>query len=239
MPPNPEATRQRLVDAAEALFAERGIDGVSLREVNAAAGQRNATALQYHFDDRAGLLRAVLAKHHRDVEARRHALLDEYEAAGQADLRVLAAALVRPVAAELANPDGGRHYLRIMAQLVNRPDVSFPRTDGRGRSHPVDSTDRWRALVAPLLPEVAVNRLHRRFTAIRIMFVELARRAESAPGRDDRLFTSHLIDLVAAILAAPLSEESERLLAERERPARPARPRKRPSGQASPATTRR
>jgi AcrR family transcriptional regulator len=220
MPPNPGATRQRLVDAAETLFAERGIDGVSLREVNAAAGQRNATALQYHFDDRAGLLRAVLAKHHRDVEARRHALLDEYEAAGQADLRALAAALVRPVAAELANPDGGRAYVRIMAQLVNRPDALFPE---RGAEAPEQSTDRWRRLVAPLLPEVAVNRLHRRFTAIRIMFVELARRAELAPGRDERLFTSHLIDLVAAILEAPMSDETERLLAERPPRARPAR----------------
>src|SRR5690348_15673441 len=95
-----ETTVRRLVDAAERLFAERGIDAVSLREINAAAGQRNSTALQYHFGDRAGLLKAVLAKHRPEIEARRHQLLDEYEARGplpQADaLRSLAAALVRP-----------------------------------------------------------------------------------------------------------------------------------------------
>ena len=63
MAPNPETTRRQLVSAAETLFAERGIEGVSLREINAAAGMRNATALQYHFHDRYGLVKAVLAKH--------------------------------------------------------------------------------------------------------------------------------------------------------------------------------
>ncbi|TQS30415.1 helix-turn-helix domain-containing protein [Microbispora sp. KK1-11] len=207
-----ETTVRRLVDAAERLFAERGIDAVSLREINAAAGQRNSTALQYHFGDRAGLLKAVLAKHRPEIEARRHQLLDEYEARGplpQADaLRSLAAALVRPAAAKLADPDGGRDYLRVMEQLVHRVPPSLPE-DGGG------SIDRWRELVAPLLPEAAV-RLHQRFMAIRMTYVELARRASGPPARDDRLFTSHLIDVVSAVLASQVSDETARLLAERE-----------------------
>ena len=93
-------TRSRLLEAAERLFAERGIDGVSLREINQAAGARNAIALQYHFKDRSGMLAAILAKHHPDVEARRHALLDEYEAGDSGNVRLLAAALVRPMAAK-------------------------------------------------------------------------------------------------------------------------------------------
>lgn len=211
MAPNPEATRAQLIAAAEQLFAERGIASVSLREINAAAGMRNATALQYHFADRDGLLKAVLAKHQPDVEARRNALLDEYEANDDADLRALAAALVRPLASKLSDPDGGRAYLRILAELVNRADLTAEalRTERR------DSTYRWRQLVGPLLPEIAVNRLHHRFTAIRITAVELARRAEMAPGRNDQLFTSHLIDLVAAILEAPMSRETLRLLGPR------------------------
>ena len=68
-------TRERLIRAAEKLFAERGVSGVSLREINREAGAKNAVAVQYHFGDRDGLLRAVLAKHWPDVEARRHALL--------------------------------------------------------------------------------------------------------------------------------------------------------------------
>jgi AcrR family transcriptional regulator len=222
MAANPSTTRDRLIDTAEHLFAERGIAGVSLREINAAAGQRNSTALQYHFGDRAGLLRAVLAKHTPDVDSRRHALLDQYEAAEQSAtgrLRVLAGALVRPSASKLSDPDGGPAYLRIGAQFVQRP---FEAIDGLWSADPRNSIGRWRQLVGAVLPEIAVTRLHRRYTAIRITFVELALRAEERPAQDDhRLFTSHLVDLVTAILDAPVSDETDRLLAERSSRRRP------------------
>src|ERR671919_2756591 len=111
-------TAERLIAAAETLFAARGIDGVSLREINRAAGARNASALQYHFGGRGGLLRAVLAKHHHAVEARRHAMLDAYEADGREDLRALAGALVRPYAAMLADDAGGPAYLQVLGEGI-------------------------------------------------------------------------------------------------------------------------
>jgi AcrR family transcriptional regulator len=204
-------TAERLIDAAEILFATRGIEGVSLREINRTAGARNASALQYHFGGRDGLLRAVLAKHHHAVEARRHAMLDAYEADGRADLRALAGALVRPSAAMLADGDGGPAYLRITADLMNRP---HPVIDPAALDDLASSVFRWRTLVAGLLDNDA-TRLHRRFVAMRFAAVELARRARSAPHTDDRLFVSHLVDLVAGLLAAPLSAETRRLDAER------------------------
>lgn len=217
----PEPTSARLVRAAEGLFAARGIDAVSLREINRAAGAKNASALQYHFGDRDGLLRAVLAKHQADVEARRHAVLDAYEAAGRPDLRAMAGALVRPLAAKLADDDGGPAYLQIVGDLMNRPRPVINPAD---LDDPASSVFRWRALVAPLLDHDA-TRLHRRFVAIRFTAVELARRARSAPHTDDRLFVSHLVDLVTGVLAAALSEETLRLDEERAtRTAAPASP---------------
>ena len=65
------ATRERIVAAAERLFAERGLDGVSLVEVGRAAGQRNRSAVQYHFGDKQGLVHAILDKHTPGIEARR------------------------------------------------------------------------------------------------------------------------------------------------------------------------
>ena len=106
-------TRDQIIRAAEALFAARGIDGVSLREINRAAGQSNTGAVQYHFGDRDGLVLAIIGKHRRDTEPRRHALLDMYEDAGVDDLRALASALVAPAAAKLGDPDGGRDYLQV------------------------------------------------------------------------------------------------------------------------------
>jgi AcrR family transcriptional regulator len=203
-------TRTRLLSAAEQLFAERGVDAVSLREITRAAGARNAIAVQYHFTDRAGVLSAILAKHLPDVDARRHALLDEVEAAGGPTARTLAGALVRPLAAKLADPDGGPEFLQIYAELLNRPTPAIRAADGEFRS-----LRRWREAAAPLLDPQAA-RLHRRLTAILYAAVELARRARSAPHTDDRLFTSYLVDVVAAILAAPVSAETARLADERD-----------------------
>jgi AcrR family transcriptional regulator len=214
VPRDPEETRARLIRAGERLFAEHGIEVVSLRQITRAAGQRNATALQYHFEDRRGLVRAILAKHGVDVEAERHGMLDELEARSGVSTREWVQALVLPAAAKLADRDGGRDYLRITAELMNRPD---PRFDRQSLEDTRSSVNRWRKLVAPLMPELAVNRLHRRFTALRIMHFELGRRAESSRRRDDRLFTSHLVDLISAILTSPVSEETSGVLRERSR----------------------
>ena len=204
--------KPRLISAAEQLFAARGIDAVSLREINRASGARNAIAVQYHFEDRAGVVRAVLEKHRPDIEARRHAMLDQYEADATPDLRRLAAALVRPLAAKLADLDGGPEYLQIHAELINRPR---PPVDTTAVTDPGDSIQRWRWVVEPLLGEDAI-RLHRRFTAMRLTATELGRRASTAPHTDDRLFVSHLIDLVTAVLAAPASDETVRLADDRD-----------------------
>ena len=71
-------------------------------------------------------------------------------------------------------------------------------------------------MVAPVLDPEGAN-LHPRLDALLYTAVELARRAESGPHTDDRLFISHLIDVVAAILSAPVSEETRRLSRERDR----------------------
>jgi len=214
MPRNADETRAQLIRAGERLFAERGIYAVSLREINRDADQRNSTALQYHFEDRQGLILAILRKHEAGVDEKRNELLDEIERTGQIDLPVFSSALVIPAAEKLSDREGGRAYLRIAAELVN----SYrPRVDPIETISTSVSLNRWRAMVEPSLSPLAVDPLHRRFTAIRIMLVELARRAESPRRKDDRLFASHLIDLVTAILGAPISDQTSALLAERAR----------------------
>ena len=207
----PATTRDAIIRSAERLFATRGIDGVSLREINRDAGARNASAPQYHFGDRAGLLRAVLAKHRADTEPRRHALLDRYAVDGEPDTRSLVAALVLPLAGKLSDPDGGRHYLQINAEVSTRPAF----TALIRSPDPANSMRRWHGVLDQVRPEVGRSMLQSRFPAVRFTFVELARRASERPRRDDRLFVSHLVDLVTAVLEAPVSPATESLLSER------------------------
>jgi AcrR family transcriptional regulator len=207
-------TRAALIGAAEKLFAARGIEGVSLREINRAADQGNASALHYHFGDRVGLLQAVIDKHRTDTEARRHALLDQYDALGADDLHLLAGALILPLAAKLDDLDGGREYLQINCEIFTRPDFDrvapmLPAKD------PHSSIRRWHEALDPMVPVEEKTLLHTRFPAIRFAFVELARRATAPPRRDDRLFTSHMIDLVTALLETPASPQTRRLLEHR------------------------
>jgi AcrR family transcriptional regulator len=208
-----EPTRAALVSAAERLFATEGIDRVSMREISRASGARNAVALQYHFGDRAGIVRALLGKHYPEIDRRRHQLLDAYEAEGRCDVRELSEALVLPAASKLSDPDGGPEYLQVSAELLNRPSGAREPDLSEG---PLSSIDRWRMLVEPFLEQDAA-RLHRRFTAIRFAALELGRRAQSAPHRDDRLFVSQLVDLVAALLLAPVSPQTAVLAQARDR----------------------
>jgi AcrR family transcriptional regulator len=200
-----ESSRDRLIAAAERLFAERGIDSVSLREILRESGVKHATAIQYHFGGKDGVVAAVLEDHNARVDTRRGAMIDQLVAEDRQDLRSLAGALVRPLAAELGD-ERGRFFLQIYSQMVLRTDA--PTDDG---------TSMWRlhALIQPLMPADR-TRLHPLFTALTFATVELARRAAEPPHADNRLFVSRLIDVVTAILETPVSDETERLLRERD-----------------------
>src|SRR6187431_614433 len=99
-------TRVRLIETAEELFAERGLQAVSLRDVSAAAGQRNHSAAQYHFGDRHGLVVAVYETRMRVVDDRRRELLDAVAASDQPDdLAALVEATVLPLLELVAEAD--------------------------------------------------------------------------------------------------------------------------------------
>ena len=66
------ATAAHLLDVAERLFARRGIDAVSLREIVRESGQNNLSAAHYHFGSRQALMGALLARRIRAINAVRH-----------------------------------------------------------------------------------------------------------------------------------------------------------------------
>ena len=62
MPRDSTLTREKLIRAAEYLFARHGFD-VPIRDIQDRAGQRNATALQYHFGGKRELVWAIIERH--------------------------------------------------------------------------------------------------------------------------------------------------------------------------------
>lgn len=202
--------RATLTDSARTLFAQRGIDGVSMREIGRAAGHRNSNAVQYHFGGREALVAEVLRPHHDQVAARRAALLDVLDGDPEPSTRGLAGALVRPSAAMLED-GAGRDYLRIVAELIAEPSNLQ-----RGRPLAGMGLTRWNRTARLHMPTSTLP-LHRRFSAIHLCFTELGRRAAMGRRRrDHRLFVSDLVDLATGVLGADVSDETLRLLAERD-----------------------
>jgi AcrR family transcriptional regulator len=110
-----EAARGALIEQAERLFAERGIEAVSLRDVSGAAGQRNHSAAQYHFGDRQGLVAAVFRNRMTEVNRRRHERLDALVAEGrERDLAALVEAAVVPLVEVVGETEGW--YARFLAR---------------------------------------------------------------------------------------------------------------------------
>ncbi len=116
-------TRERLIVAAERLFVERSIGAVPLREVSAAAGQRNTAAAQYHFGSKEALVVAIVEYRMQPINERRLTLLADMQAQGQVrDLRSMMEALVFPLAAAVGSQ--GSYYGRFLAQLHSDPNYS-------------------------------------------------------------------------------------------------------------------
>jgi len=202
-----------LIVAAERLFAERGIDAVSMNEVRRAAGQRNKSALQYHFGTKEQLLQAILDKHVPGIELRRHAWLDDIEAAGRFEVRELMKALVVPVFEKLDDPDGGREYITIYAQLVGSPNASLLWLSAIRANRGADRLMRMLERVCPELP-LSV-RLPRYLLITELLFHSIsdfgrlsAMQPSLFPKETRALFQSNLIDVLASIATASVSAET-------------------------------
>lgn len=211
-------TRAKLVAVAERLFAERGIDGVTLQEIGRLSGQRNAAACQYHFGNREGLLQAIIDKHVPGIAARRHGLLDALEAEGRRDVRSVVQAFVQPVAEKLLDPDGGGHFIRISAQLVALHTLSVQHLAPSPLRLP--GGDRLTRALARALKPLKLPRavsMQRTMLAAVLLFHGLAdhTRMREAAGRDDgamdtRRFVHTLEDAMVALLSAPSSPPPHR-----------------------------
>lgn len=128
-------TRDRILDAAEKLFSERGYDGVSVRDITQLAGAGLAL-MTYHFGTKDQLFECVLERRAEVLNRDRLAALDKVLAQSRPSTQSLLASFVEPYVRYGSGSDPGwRHYCRLIAI--------------------VGPTGRWSELLARLFDETA------------------------------------------------------------------------------------
>ncbi|WP_433621130.1 TetR family transcriptional regulator [Nocardia sp. CA-120079] len=202
-----EDPRAALLDAGERLIAERGVE-VPLRDIAAAAGQRNNSAVHYYFDSRSGLLEAIVDRRMNWLEDRRMGLLAQYEAEGAAhEIRTLVAMLAAPIL-ELIYTAQVTHYGRFLEVVRAHPVIADARRlAGADRAAVRIIATRLDAALPELPPRRRRQRLETMATVMFALIADYERALEagvrtSAPDSD----TAEIIDMIVAMLTVPVRE---------------------------------
>ena len=122
---NPEGTKQRILEAAETLFAERGFAATSLRAITAEAGV-NLAAVHYHYGSKEALFGHVFARRIGPVNDERLRALDALEAGSETppSIEAVLEALLRP-ALQLAKSPGGSQFMRLAGRIYTEPGTHW------------------------------------------------------------------------------------------------------------------
>lgn len=201
-----DETRLKIMEAAERLFGDQGIDSVALRAVSIEAKQRNTNSVQYHFGDKMGLLRDIFEFREGQLDVMRGELLATAKEHGHiSDVRWLLRVCFLPNFRHFTDHDG-LPYIKLHAQyLANlRP---------RGVLHPVDyecpSTLHFRDAIARMaakLKFLPLEQFNMRLEAVGAMFlgavIQHAGRPIGSAVNNPALFET-ILEMMAAAMTVP------------------------------------
>jgi AcrR family transcriptional regulator len=196
------STKEQIVRTAERLFAGRGVDGVSLRQIGAAAGNGNNSAVQYHFGSKHQLVQAIFEYRLPDLQERRRILT---AARRPDDLRSWVECYVLPILEH--SEEEGSHYLCFIATLQQqgRRDI-FERIPVEYQA----STRVFRERVAAALGHIPEPLRTHRITQAMAFTVHAAADRQRARASEQALvpfavFVTDLLDGLLGFLQAPVS----------------------------------
>ncbi|MEV0244966.1 TetR family transcriptional regulator [Nocardia sp. NPDC050712] len=200
------AAKAQILAAAERLFAEFGIDSVSLRQIAVAAGQRNTSAVAYHYGSKEALVEAVYVWRMTTVNAQRLARLTAL--GSDPEVTDLVRALVEPLAATLHERAGEPSwYLRFIAETLWRPQ--FDPVINTMRRPEAESVRLVVAALARALDGLAREIFDERMRLVAMLVItalaDRERRLQEPdpPGHLADLGLDVLVDAATAILHAP------------------------------------
>lgn len=206
------ATRIALMRTAEKLAAERGITHVAIRDIVATAGQKNASALQYHFGSLAGLIEAIHEERSAQTRGRRGERLDALlQQSPRPSLRALCELMVRPNL-DLARADVGyRRYIKAFGPevaMAKTSAVAMVAENGGGGA----SGRRLAELLKHALPHLSDQAFERRMDAVaRLCSASMyhqSRQKNAFRGESAEFFLHSLIDVIVGILTQPESDQT-------------------------------
>jgi AcrR family transcriptional regulator len=210
-PASARSTKERLLTTAERLFALHGIEGVSLRQIGAAAGIGNNSAVQYHFGSKDGLVKAILLHRLPGLIQRRKVLGLRI---APRDLRAAVEAHLLPVIEQAENESS--YYTMFLEQLMRygiggHPFDALPATYQASQRAYLERVGRMLGHLPPALREDRINQA----SAICLHASADRERARHFGGKmvPFALHVSELFDGLVGFLSAPASEETLAALA--------------------------
>jgi len=210
--PTSSRTREQLILAGERLFAEHGIDNVSLRQINAEAGQRNSSASHYHFGSKDSLIAAISEYRFERLNQRRTAMLAALPpTSAPRPPKTLVQMLVYPIVEEIDETEGGENFIRFMSQLLGHPTMSLV---NMWRSQFDGSVGQIYYGLRAALPDVPDEVFGPRFGLMWMLAVNgLSDRQRLAEVSRNTLafslpvlFVTNLVDSLTGLISAPVSE---------------------------------
>jgi AcrR family transcriptional regulator len=219
------STRDLLKLAARRLFAHRGLDGVGVRDIVLAAGQRNSGSLHYYFGTKENLARELVSDGAKLINQRRNALLDDIErAGGPRHLREIIEVLVWPstgLAGERGEEDTYIRFITIL-QMSHR-QWFLDALEGRWASGYERCLEHIRRVLKDIDPVIVTQRLV--FMSLYLRAAMSSREAALEAGSQSHHFWSadltmqNLIDTIEGILRpAPSRQTRSALLRQKRTP---------------------
>lgn len=195
-----EATTLAIIEAAETLFAQQGVDAVSLRQIGVAIGAKNTAVVLYHFGDKEALIEAILANRLPKFEIRRAELAKEF-AKSEPDMVAVLRALWLPLF-EQQNIQGKRSYAAFLSSL-GRSQWGWV-WSGAGLDLPVtlELGDRIRQLIPAAAQELYWERVIASTALITTTLENIGKRGGGDRQAEQALFDD-AIRMAAAALCAP------------------------------------
>lgn len=211
-----QSVRERILHAAERLFAEHGMSGVGLRTITAAA-KVNLASISYHFGSKDGLLEALFAARAAPIAEERLRGLAECLAKsdGKPSLEDILEAFVRPtLTLGPQSPDGGQAFGRLRARLATEPEKLARKILAKAFD---TSSKKYLDAIADALPDIPRSEVEWRFHfMLGAMFYTMANsgriqaltNGRCDPG-DVKRALNHMIPFLAAgFRSAPAPQDS-------------------------------